>query len=52
MTISWPASVTTYALEASNVVPGTTWDAVAGVVNNSVTLSAGTGNRFFRLRKQ
>jgi len=51
VTVSWPVSFTTYVLEASDVLPGTTWNAVAGVVNNSVTLSAGPGNQFFRLRK-
>ena len=45
-------SVLTYVLEASDVLPVTTWNAVPGFVNNSVTLPAGPGNRFFRLRKQ
>jgi hypothetical protein len=51
VTISWDTAITGYTLESSGVLPGTTWTAVPGVVNNSVTLSASTGTSFFRLRK-
>jgi hypothetical protein len=51
VTISW-SSVLTYTLESSGELPGTTWNPVGGVVNNRVTLSAGPGNTFFRLRQQ
>ena len=52
VTISWPASVTGYTLESSDVLPATVWNAVNGVVDNSVTQSAGPGDTFFRLRKE
>jgi hypothetical protein len=52
VTISWPPTVFIYALESSDVLPGTTWNPVSGVVNNSVTLSASDPARFYRLRRQ
>ena len=51
VTLSWPVSFTGYILESATALPATTWTAVAGVVNNSVTLGASAGNGFFRLRK-
>jgi hypothetical protein len=52
VTISWPASVITYVLECTDVLPATTWNAVSGVMNNSVTLNTGDARKFYRLRKQ
>jgi len=51
LTISWDSSITGYTLESSDTLPGTTWVPVSGVLNNSVTVNASTGTRFFRLRK-
>jgi hypothetical protein len=50
VTISWAAGITTFVLESSDVLPGTTWNPVAGVVNNSVTLNASEPANFYRLR--
>jgi hypothetical protein len=51
VTVSWPAAVTGYTLESNAALAATGWTAVAGVANNSVTLPAGTGNLFLRLRR-
>jgi hypothetical protein len=51
VTIAWPLSATGYTLECSDALPATTWNTVNGVMNNSVTLPAGPGNKFFRLQK-
>lgn len=50
VTISWPAAVTGYVLESAPSVPSTTWTAVPGVANNSVTLTP-AGTTFYRLRR-
>jgi hypothetical protein len=51
VTIAWPLCATGYTLECSDALPATTWNTVNGVMNNSVTLPAGPGNKFFRLQK-
>jgi hypothetical protein len=51
LTISWPANATGFALESTDNLTTPAWGAVGGVVNNSVTVTAGPGKRFFRLRK-
>jgi hypothetical protein len=51
LTLSWGAAVTGYVLESATSVDATTWDPVPGVANNSVTVDASTGTRFYRLRK-
>lgn len=51
LTISWPAGDTGFTLESADSLTNPTWGAVGGVVNNSVTVAAGPGNKFFRLRK-
>ncbi len=51
LVFSWAQSATGYTLEStSNLVSGP-WTAVPGVVNNSKTVTVGSGMQFFRLRK-
>ena len=53
VTISWPPGVAGVTLESSSsVAPGSIWNPVAGVVNNSVTVVNPTDNRFYRLKRQ
>ena len=51
LTISWPINATGFTLEGTGSLTTPAWGAIGGVVNNSVTVPVGTGNRFFRLRK-
>jgi hypothetical protein len=51
LTISWPVDVTGFTLEDADSLTNPAWGAVGGVANNSVTVPAGPGNKFFRLRK-
>ena len=51
LAISWPTDVPGFVLESTDSLTNPTWNIVNGVANNSVTVAAGTGNRFFRLRK-
>lgn len=51
VTVSWSTEVSNFELETTDDLPGGTWTPVPGVVNNSVTLEATGGSRFFRLRK-
>lgn len=51
VTLSWPAGATGFTLETSAALPSTTWTAVPGVVNNSVTVPVGDGAAFYRLRQ-
>jgi hypothetical protein len=48
-TISWPAPYVGYALEQTDNLVAPQWKPVAGVTNNSVTVSATGVNKFFRL---
>ncbi|MBI3852045.1 MAG: hypothetical protein HY298_17440 [Verrucomicrobia bacterium] len=51
VTISWPLSVTGFTLETRGDVASGLWTPVGGVVNNSVTFTAGSGSAFYRLRQ-
>jgi hypothetical protein len=51
VTIAWPLNATGYTLECSDALPAVMWNPVNGVVNNSVTVNTGPGNKFFRLSK-
>jgi hypothetical protein len=47
--VSWPESYVGYALEQSSNLLSPQWKPVAGITNNSVTLSPGGAPVFFRL---
>ena len=47
----WPAGLTGFTLESTGTLPGTTWEPVDGVVDNSVVVPAFMGTRFYRLRR-
>ena len=49
--VSWAAGVSGVTLESAGQVPSSTWTAVPGVVNNSVTVQPSGKAQFFRLRK-
>ena len=49
-TLSWSTATGGWALESSPSLSSPSWTPVPGVANNSVTVSIGTGNQFFRLR--
>jgi hypothetical protein len=51
LTISWPVDATGFNLEEADSLTNPAWSPVGGVANNSVTVLAGPGNKFFRLRK-
>ncbi|PYJ79539.1 MAG: hypothetical protein DME22_25305 [Verrucomicrobia bacterium] len=51
LVISWPASVTGFTLESTGSLPAPSWTTVGGVVNNSATITIGSGNKFYRLRQ-
>jgi len=56
VTLSWPSSAAGYALEAAGAVAGGTWAAVSDPVvvsgdRNTVAVEAGSGTRYFRLKK-
>jgi hypothetical protein len=52
VTLSWPAAATGWTLESTPALGGTAvWTYTSGVVNNSVTLTIGTGAQYFRLIK-
>jgi hypothetical protein len=51
VTLSWSLAATGFTLESTPSLTNPTWAVVAGVVNNQVTVSVGTGNRFYRLRQ-
>lgn len=56
ITISWPASATGFELESSDVLPATTWTTVPFTPpqpgqDPSVTVTATSGNKFYRLRQ-
>ncbi len=48
VTISWPTTATGFTLEEAGSLSSSTWTAVEGVVNNSVTVSPGEA-RYYRL---
>jgi hypothetical protein len=51
LAISWPASFTGFVLLGNDVLPGSVWTPVSGVVNNSVTVELNGAARFYRLAK-
>ncbi len=51
LTIQWDPTVTGYTLEGSTSLSSPNWQAVPGVINNSVTIPTDGAARFFRLRK-
>lgn len=51
VTISWPATASGFILESAESLPAANWAPVTGVQNNSVTINAGVGTRYYRLKK-
>ncbi|HKS38790.1 MAG TPA: hypothetical protein VJW76_16465 [Verrucomicrobiae bacterium] len=51
VTISWPTVATGFTLEETATLTPPSWSPVGGVVNNSVSITIGSGNRFYRLRQ-
>jgi hypothetical protein len=51
LTLSWPAQVTGFNLESTGTLTSPSWGTVSGVVNNSVTITIGAGNQFYRLHQ-
>ncbi len=49
ITIAWPGSVAGFILESSPSLTNSVWSTVPGVVNNSVSVTIGAGNQFYRL---
>jgi len=49
VTVSWPTSYVGYALEQSESLTAPEWKPVAGIINNSVDIAAGSAPKFFRL---
>ncbi len=50
LTISWDLGVTGFNLESNTNLTTSTWSAVPGVINNSVTVLIGAGSNFYRLK--
>jgi len=48
--LSWPTTAGGWELDTAPSLTSPSWTPVAGVSNNSATVSAGTGNAFCRLR--
>jgi hypothetical protein len=51
LTLIWPLSATGYTLKSTPSLSSPVWTVVPGVANNSVVVTVGTGNAFFRLEK-
>ena len=51
VTISWPSAVTGFTLESTDSLTAPSWSPVSGVANNSVTITVGAGNKFYRLHQ-
>ncbi len=51
VTIAWPAALTGFVLESADAIVGAAWTAVTGTANNSITLNASAGSKFYRLRQ-
>lgn len=49
--ISWPQGAAGYELQSSDSLPGTAWERVAGVTDNSLTILPTSPARYYRLRK-
>jgi hypothetical protein len=48
VTISWPSAFTGFTLENTDSLTAPSWSTVNGVANNSVTITIGAGNKFYR----
>ena len=51
LSLSWPTGVSGFVLESADALPAATWNAVPGVVNNAVTITIGSGTKFYRLKQ-
>ena len=52
LTIGWPTEAIGFKLQSTLVLPATTWQDVAGSeATNSVSVTIGAGNQYFRLKK-
>jgi hypothetical protein len=51
VTMSWNAANTGFSLESTASLSTPTWSPVPNVVNNSVTITIGAGNNYFRLKR-
>jgi hypothetical protein len=52
LTIRWPTEAIGFKLQSTPVLPATTWQDVTGSeATNSVSVTIGTGNQYFRLKK-
>jgi hypothetical protein len=51
LTISWDSAVTGFTLESVGTLTSPQWSGVQGVNNNSITISAPAGTKFYRLKK-
>jgi hypothetical protein len=54
LTLFWPSSASGYVLEGTGALPATTWNSVSYTTvgnENQATITPGTGNQFYRLRK-
>ena len=49
ITLSWPATASGWTLQSAPSLINPSWQTVSGVVNNSVTVTLGPGDLFFRL---
>jgi hypothetical protein len=49
--VAWPAEAAGLTLESTDNLGNPAWTPVNGVSNNSVSVTAGSGQRFYRLRK-
>jgi hypothetical protein len=50
LTLSWDPAVAGFNPESTPSLANPVWTALAGAVNNSVTVTIGPGNQFFRLK--
>jgi len=51
LTLTWQTNFSGYTLESADTLPSPVWNAVGGVVSNSVTITIGAGTKYYRLKK-
>ena len=51
VTISWNVAITGFNLDSTASLSASTWSPEPNVVNNSVAITIGAGNKFFRLKR-
>ena len=52
LTLGWPQEAIGFKLQRSPVLPATAWQDVPGSdATNSVTITIGAGNQYYRLKK-